>query len=121
MSVRGLSRARHVAAGHGHAEGARMVRVEKRPGWYERAVHFEIRLPASARTVMLVGDFNHWNWETDAMERAGAMTWQRVVLLVPGQYAYQYLVNQEQWMADPDAPETVPNTRGGRSSLIRVT
>jgi 1,4-alpha-glucan branching enzyme len=97
-----------------------MVKVEKRPGRYTRVVRFAVQLPWSASAVMLVGDFNRWDVDADALQQATDSYWERTLLLEPGQYEYQYLVNDAQWMIDPDHTETIANPFGTMNSRIVV-
>lgn len=56
-------------------------------------------------SVHLVGDFNNWEINPDyQMKKDGEHFWLEVTGLTPGQeYAYQYLVDESIWIADPYA------------------
>ena len=81
-------------------------------------VHFEFN-DASARSVCVAGCFNHWNPESKALARAGDGLWRSDSELPPGTYQYRLVVDGR-WIADPMAPESVPNPFGGRNSVLKV-
>lgn len=56
-------------------------------------------------SVYVVGDFNGWTADPDyQMKKDGEHFWLEVSGLIPGQeYAYQYLVDESIWIADPYA------------------
>ena len=79
---------------------------------------FEFSDP-SARSVCLAGTFNNWQPETQPMYHWGHGRWIREAVLSPGIYEYCLVVDGN-WRADPHAKETVPNHRGGLSSVLRI-
>jgi len=93
------------------------------------SVTFRVRAPG-ARTVQVAGDWPGSNWgEGDAesgevlvglMERTDEEDglWQLVVRLGPGRYRYRYLINETQWMLDPENPRIVDDGRGGKANLL---
>jgi 1,4-alpha-glucan branching enzyme len=82
------------------------------------AVRFEYTHP-SAKTVCLAGTFNAWQPEAKAMHSSGAGNWWKETSLAPGKYEYCLVVDGE-WMADPQAKESVANPFGGRNSILQV-
>jgi 1,4-alpha-glucan branching enzyme len=93
-------------------------------------VVFRIKVP-SARTVQLAGDWSRNNWARgDAeegevlvglMEKAGdGGVWELAVRLGPGRYRYRYLVNETEWLLDPENPRVVDDGRGGKANLLIV-
>ncbi|MFH0792696.1 MAG: glycogen-binding domain-containing protein, partial [bacterium] len=82
-------------------------------------VVFELQEPAGRvfASVTVAGDFNGWD-KTKTPLYKEEENW-RVTLydLTPGRYEYKFVVNGEEWMADPDNPEK--NAQG--NSLIAVT
>jgi 1,4-alpha-glucan branching enzyme len=82
-------------------------------------VRFEFTHP-TARAVCIAGTFNDWQPETKSMHSVGGGRWQKETALAPGTYEYRLVVDGE-WMADPQARESVPNPFGGRNSLLTVT
>ncbi len=82
---------------------------------------------ASARTVQVAGDWNNWG-SGDAevgevlvglMERMDKSdTWVLSVELGPGRYRYRLLINETQWVLDPNNTRVVEDGRGGKANLI---
>ena len=50
-----------------------------------------VRLP-HARQVSLVGDFNHWQPNSDPLVQVAPDVWERVIDLPPGRHRYGFLV-----------------------------
>jgi 1,4-alpha-glucan branching enzyme len=91
-------------------------------------VTFRVKGPF-ARTVQVAGDWPGNNWaEGDAeagevlvglMGKAGGEgVWELTVRLKPGRYRYRFLVNETQWMIDPQNPRIVDDGRGGKANLL---
>jgi hypothetical protein len=74
----------------------------------------------NARDVFLAGSFNQWNPSATVMTRLGEGKWVKELLLPPGRYEYLFVVDGH-WIADPKAPDYVPNPFGGCNSVLRVT
>ena len=81
-------------------------------------VHFEFTDP-KATTVCIAGTFNHWQPEAKTLHSSGVGNWWKETSLAPGIYEY-CLVVDGQWMPDPLTRESVPNSFGGRNSILRV-
>lgn len=79
---------------------------------------FSITAPA-ARSVMLVGDFTHWQEKPISMKRGSGGTWTATVELSPGTHHYRFLVDGE-WRDDPECTLRVPNPYGGHNSVRQV-
>jgi 1,4-alpha-glucan branching enzyme len=73
----------------------------------------------SALSVMLVGDFTHWQKEPISMKKDASGVWKASVSLEPGVYHYRFLVNGE-WRDDPECTLRVTNPYGGENSVRRV-
>ncbi len=84
-------------------------------------IRFEISVPA-VTSVHLAGNFNDWNDETYALKRIGSSdTWEISLRLPKGNfYVYNFVLDGEQWIADPKSPLTVDDGFGGVSSLLRL-
>lgn len=82
------------------------------------AVTFEIRLPASAEEVAIVGDFNGWDEHATPMVRDGA-GWSARVPLPPGRHVYAFVVDGNRWLVDPLAPQ-VPDAGFGPANALVV-
>ena len=97
-----------------------MATVTQKPSSTRRTVRFEFQAPAYTQRVALVGDFNAWNRSGQTMRRTPAGPWEITVELAPGRYQYKFLVNDNQWLADPKAQGSAPNQYGSTNSVIEV-
>ncbi len=93
-------------------------------------VVFSVKAP-SARTVQIAADWPGNNWARgDAeegevlvglMEQTGeAGVWRIKVRLEPGRYRYRFLINEVEWLLDPQNPRVVDDGRGGKANLLIV-
>lgn len=80
---------------------------------------FEVFIPA-AQTVHLVGSFNLWSRHAAPLTRSGDHAWVTTLRLSPGEYSFQYLVDQEQFLADFAAHGVELNAYGLWTSILRV-
>jgi hypothetical protein len=82
-------------------------------------VRFVFSAPAAAR-VAIVGDFNGWNPTALPMRRASdGATWEIVVPLAPGRYAYSFVVDGA-LAPDPQAPRAGDDDFGSPNSVVLV-
>ena len=84
-----------------------------------KPVHVEFA-HASATKVAIAGTFNDWRPEATPMIPVGDGRWAKRLALPPGTHEYCIVVDGR-WMADPRAPENVPNPFGGMNSVLRVS
>lgn len=93
-------------------------------------VTFRVRVP-SARTVQLAGDWPRNNWARGDAEAGEVLVglmektrdegvWRLDVRLGPGRYRYRFLVNETEWLLDPENPRVVDDERGGKANLLIV-
>ncbi len=83
-------------------------------------VRFDLKLPATARAVAIVGDFNDWDARaTPMLRRNGPNSWSAQVTLQPGRHVYAFVVDGTRWLVDPLAPQ-VTDTGFGRSNAVIV-
>ena len=73
-----------------------------------------------ARTVQAAGDFNGWNPTETPLEQASNGAWTVTIPLEPGRYEYQFVVDGEQWIADPFAVEQNDDGFGSRNAVLDV-
>ena len=84
------------------------------------AVRFDLKLPATAREVAIVGDFNGWDEKATPMLRRNAdNSWSAQVPLTPGRHVYAFVVDGTRWLVDPLAPQ-VPDSGFGPSNAVMV-
>lgn len=82
-------------------------------------VRFVLVAPGASE-VALVGDFNAWSREATRLAPTGsAGVWSVSIPLQPGRHEYAFVVDGEQWMADPTTPRHVDEF-GTESSVLRV-
>lgn len=82
-------------------------------------VRFTLVAPAAQR-VSVVGDFNGWNAASLPMRRsADGHTWEIVVPLRPGRYAYSFVVDGV-LARDPLAPSVADDDFGSANSVVLV-
>jgi len=75
-----------------------------------------------AGSVSVVGDWNGWDPDRDRLrDPDGDGVWEIRLRLRRGLEArYQFLVDGEQWLADPRAPLQVDDGFGGTSSVLQI-
>ena len=73
----------------------------------------------SITNVSLVGDFNKWDGKATPLVKQND-NWQIMLTLDYGIYQYKYLLNNTNLMADPNAEAYVPDSAGGRNSVIEI-
>ena len=77
-------------------------------------------LPAevTGQSVHLVGDFNEWQ-ATQALKRQKDNTWKLTLDLEPeNEYQFRYLVDEQEWLNDPEADKYTPNPYGEENSVV---
>ncbi|MEK7674355.1 MAG: glycogen-binding domain-containing protein [Verrucomicrobiota bacterium] len=79
---------------------------------------FSITAPA-AMSVLLAGDFTHWQEAAIPMERQEGGVWKTTVALAPGTYHYRFILDG-QWRDDPECTLRVANPYGGENSVRQV-
>lgn len=83
-------------------------------------VRFELLAP-DARGVSLAGTFNQWNDSALTFsQNAETGVWSLTVPLPPGEHAYSFVVDGNQWIPDPRAHAQVDDGFGNTNSLIVV-
>ncbi len=80
---------------------------------------FSITAPG-ASSVMLVGDFTHWQDKPINMVKRQGGLWTASVNLPPGTHHYRFLVDG-QWRDDPENTLRVPNPYGSENAVRAVS
>lgn len=83
-----------------------------------RLIRIEFTHP-TAQSVNVAGTFNDWHPGATEMIAMGNGRWVKELTLPPGFYEYRLVVDGE-WMANPNAPESVANPFNGVNSVLRV-
>lgn len=73
-----------------------------------------------ATSVILVGDFTHWQKNPISLRKNADGIWRTAVPLTPGEHHYRFLVDGE-WRDDPECAVRVPNPFGGQDAVVRVS
>lgn len=83
-------------------------------------MHQFIFVAPKAQSLSLVGDFNDWDASATPMTRiSDDGVWSVTLPLAPGQYQFQYLMNDTTWIADPTLPK-VADPYGSVNSLVTI-
>ena len=90
------------------------------PVVHEQGVTFKVKAP-EARTVSIVGSFNHWDHDKNRLSGPDDKGWWSITLpLRPGRHEYLFLINGAEWMMDPHAPTVVGDGFGGENAVLYV-
>lgn len=86
----------------------------------QQVVQFVLVAPG-ASTVSLVGDFNDWQvGATPLRPVSSGRVWSVDVPLTEGRHRYAFVVDEDEWVADPAAPRAPGNDFGTPSSVVTV-
>jgi len=93
-------------------------KLNKKKGVME--VTFIVPADAAAEKVHVVGEFNEWQM-THPMKPQKNGSWKLAVDLEPGcDCEFRYLVDEKQWLNEPDADGYAPNPYGEENSVVRT-
>lgn len=85
-----------------------------------REVRVYFYYPA-ARQVAVTGDFNAWNPDGIPLRATGRPgLWETTLRLSPGAYSYNFIVDGDYLVPDPNAPAQAPDGYGGTNSILLV-
>lgn len=74
-----------------------------------------------ATKVAVTGDFNAWNPDGVPLKAAGKPgLWETTLRLSPGAYSYNFIVDGNILLPDPNAPDQMPDGYGGTNSILLV-
>lgn len=79
---------------------------------------FQLKGYTTSLHVYLAGNFNGWNPNELEMEKTPT-GWRLPYILAPGMYEYKFIVNDRQWIVDPDNPYS-KGPDDYRNSLVAV-
>lgn len=93
--------------------GARNSTIQK--------VTFMLYAP-EAKSVQLAGDFTLWNPKEFTLKKVdGSGMWEIQIPLKKGRiYVYNFIIDGNQWIPDPNATSVIDDGFGGSSSLLRL-
>ncbi|HVM48258.1 MAG TPA: isoamylase early set domain-containing protein [Candidatus Acidoferrum sp.] len=69
-----------------------------------------------ASSVLLVGDFTHWQKGGIPMRKSKDGVWEVSVPLAPGKHSYRFIVDGE-WRDDPECKLRIPNPYGSEDMI----
>jgi 1,4-alpha-glucan branching enzyme len=72
--------------------------------------------------VYVVGDWNNWNAAADPLHDDNSDgIWETTIELEAGnEYRYQFYIDDNRWIADPNAPLKIDDGFGGQNSILRI-
>ena len=74
-----------------------------------------------AQKVTVTGDFNDWDAVGVPLKATGKPgLWETELRLPPGVYSYNFIVDGELLIPDPNAPDQMPDGYGGTNSILLV-
>lgn len=79
-----------------------------------------ILLQPEAASVSVAGDFNGWNPAQTPLERSDGGMWTATISLKPGRYEYMFVIDGEEWIADPLATEETTDGFGAHNAVLDV-
>lgn len=95
-----------------------MARKTKNNGTNNKAQTFAFTAPA-ATSVLLMGDFTHWQERPIPLRKEADGVWRATVELPPGEHHYRFLVDGE-WRDDPECALRVPTPFGSHNAVRQV-
>lgn len=84
----------------------------------ERKQTFRITAP-DAMSVLLAGDFTHWQSSAIPMQKGKGGIWTASVDLPPGKHTYRFIVDGE-WVDDPECTIRIANPYGSQDMVRQV-
>jgi len=77
-------------------------------------------LAESAQKIYLAAEFNNWEYEATQLKKQKNGEYATTIDLAPGEYAYRYVLDGEQWENDYDADKYVPSGLGSIENSVVV-
>lgn len=95
-----------------------MARKTKNNGMNNKLQTFSFTAPA-ATSVLLAGDFTHWQERPIPLRKEADGVWRTTVELPPGTHHYRFLVDGE-WRDDPECSLRAPTPFGSHNAVRRI-
>ena len=104
------------------ATGPALTPVANAPSAPDNGLQYHqfLLVAPNARSIILEGDFNDWDGSKTELTRSSDGVWSASVLLRPGQYQYQFVIDDTLRVADEKAPR-VPDGLGGENSVVTIS
>lgn len=87
---------------------------------YQLKKLFYIDKDSNVDQLQVAGDFNNWTARDYSRSRHGDSLFIEIPLK-PGKYNYKFILNGEEWIADPNAEAFSSDPYGGRNSVLTVS
>jgi glycosidase len=65
---------------------------------------FRVVPPHAVRVVHLAGSFNNWDRNATTLTTSDGRAWSVTLSLTPGKYSYKFVLDDNEWIADPSSP-----------------
>ncbi len=75
---------------------------------------------AQAGQVQVAGTFNDWDPKAAPMRQGADGTWHTTLTLPRGRHEYMFVVDGDQWVADPTAELSAPDDFGQANAILDV-
>jgi cyclomaltodextrinase / maltogenic alpha-amylase / neopullulanase len=87
----------------------------------ERPYTFSYVAERDLKSVTVAGTFNNWDKRAMPMERqSDGKTWKRIVPLAPGKHLYKFVLDDEQWITDPDSKRSEDDGNGNVNTVLML-
>lgn len=86
---------------------------------HEAEVTFSISQEC-AESVLLMADFAQWQPTPMKLDKKAGMFKAKVRLPINQQFYFRYLVNDQQWLNDPEADGYIANDFGSENSIVHT-
>lgn len=73
-----------------------------------------------AQKVALAGNFNNWDANKNFLKKNKNNIWYIILPLKKGKIEYKFVVNNENWVKDPENKNSAPDGYGGENSIFEV-
>ena len=96
-------------------------RILKPPAPDTVLAHLILEAPSASR-VTVVGDWNGWDPSRDRLtDPDGDGVWEKKIRIRRGrEYRYQFIIDDELWIPDPESPLQVDDGFGGINSVLQI-
>ncbi|MFQ5536000.1 MAG: hypothetical protein ACE5GJ_00990 [Gemmatimonadota bacterium] len=114
-------RTRLVGPGAGGQPSASPSTAGTQPPAATPVIYVEFRLTApGARSVAVAGDFDNWTGRP-LSDPDGDGVWTGRIPVRPGVHAYMFVVDENQWVTDPEAELYADDGFGNRNAVLAVS
>ncbi len=84
-------------------------------------ITFKYSNPEQAKTAALAGEFNEWSLTANPMKQLKDKSFSLTISLDAGSsYNFRYVLDDENWVNDPDADGYAINEHGEENSIVEI-